>query len=134
MAALRQVREKIQAMELELRTVEKPLREHALSIPNLPHESVPVWKRRTRQPGNSSMGQNLPHLHITPRSHFDLGEALGILDFPRATKIAGARFSVGIRDRRSNGTSLSEFHAGSSRSRSMAIRKYCLLYWSIAPA
>ena len=33
---------------------------------------------------------------FTPRSHFALGETLGIFDFPRATKIAGARFSVGI--------------------------------------
>jgi len=95
MAALRQIREKIQAMELELRTVEEPLREHELSIPNLPHESVPVGSderdnREIRRWGES------PTFAYPPRSHFDLGEALGILDFPRATKIAGARFSVGM--------------------------------------
>jgi seryl-tRNA synthetase len=95
MAALRQVREQIQAMELELRTVEEPLREQALSIPNVPHQSVPIG---TNEVDNQKIRQwgDIPHLDFTPRSHFDLGESLGILDFPRATKIAGARFSVGI--------------------------------------
>jgi seryl-tRNA synthetase len=95
MAALRQVREQIQAMELELRTVEEPLREQALSIPNVPHQSVPIG---TNEADNQEIRQwgDIPHLDFTPRSHFDLGESLGILDFPRATKIAGARFSVGI--------------------------------------
>ncbi len=95
MAALRHVREQIQALESELRAVEDPLCEQALRIPNLPHPSVPTGandsdNQEIRQWGN-------PHnFDFTPRSHFDLGEALGILDFPRATKIAGARFSVGM--------------------------------------
>ena len=95
MAALRQVREQIQAMEVELRRVEEPLREQALSIPNVPHQSVPTG---TNEGDNQEIRRwgDLPNLNFTPRSHFDLGENLGILDFPRATKIAGARFSVGI--------------------------------------
>jgi seryl-tRNA synthetase len=95
MAALRQVREQIQTLELELRSVEEPLREQALSIPNVPHQSVPIG---TNEADNQEIRQwgDLPNLAFTPRSHFDLGESLGILDFPRATKIAGARFSVGI--------------------------------------
>ena len=95
MAALRQVREKIQAMELELRTVEEPLREHALSIPNLPHQSVPIGNDERDNQEIRRRGEP-PTFTYTPRSHFDLGEALGILDFPRATKISGARFSVGM--------------------------------------
>ena len=95
MAALRQVREQIQAMEVELRTVEEPLREQALSIPNVPHQSVPVG---TNEADNQEIRQwgAIPNFDFTPRSHFDLGESLGILDFPRATKISGARFSVGM--------------------------------------
>ena len=95
MAALRQMREQIQAMELELRAVEEPLREQALSIPNVPHQSVPIG---TNEADNQEIRQwgTLPDFEFTPRSHFDLGESLGILDFPRATKIAGARFSVGV--------------------------------------
>lgn len=95
MAALRQVREKIQAMELELRTVDEPLREYALGIPNIPHTSVPVGNDERDNQEIRRWGDP-PNLPFTPRSHSDLGEALGILDFPRATKISGARFSVGI--------------------------------------
>ncbi|MEX2491085.1 MAG: serine--tRNA ligase [Nitrospirales bacterium] len=95
MAALRQVREQIQAMEQELRMVEEPLREQALSIPNVPHQSVPLGGHEADNQEIRQWG-DIPRLDFTPRSHFDLGESLGILDFPRATKIAGARFSVGI--------------------------------------
>jgi seryl-tRNA synthetase len=95
MAVLRQVREQIQGLEVELRSVEEPLRGQALSIPNLPHPSVPIG---TTEGDNQEIRQwgDLPSFDFTPRSHFDLGESLGILDFPRATKIAGARFSVGM--------------------------------------
>ena len=95
MAKLRQVREQIQALEQELRSVEEPLREHALSIPNVPHESVPIGNDERDNQEIRRWGAP-PAMAFTPRSHFDLGENLGILDFPRATKIAGARFSVGI--------------------------------------
>jgi seryl-tRNA synthetase len=95
MAALRHVREQIQARELELRAVEEPLREQALRIPNVPHESVPLG---TKEQDNQEIRQwgEPPTFTFTPRSHYELGETLGILDFPRATKISGARFSVGI--------------------------------------
>ncbi len=95
MAALRHVREQIQTLEVELRTAEERLREHALSIPNVPHESVPIGNDERDNQEIRRWGHP-PTLAFTPRSHFDLGESLGILDFPRATKIAGARFSVGI--------------------------------------
>ena len=95
MAALRQVREQIHTLELELRTVEEPLREHALGIPNVPHESVPVGNDEQDNREIRRWGEP-PTFAFTPRSHYDLGETLGILDFPRATKIAGARFSVGM--------------------------------------
>ncbi len=95
MAALRQVREQIHTLELELRTVEEPLREHALGIPNVPHESVPVGNDEQDNREIRRWGEP-PTFAYPPRSHFDLGETLGILDFPRATKIAGARFSLGM--------------------------------------
>ena len=95
MAKLRHVREQIQTLELELRSVEEPLREQALSIPNVPHGSVPIGNDERDNQEIRRWGDP-PTMAFTPRSHFDLGETLGILDFPRATKIAGARFSVGI--------------------------------------
>ena len=95
MTVLRQMREQIQAMELELRTVEEPLQEQALSIPNVPHQSVPMGNNEADNQEIRQWG-DIPNFDFTPRSHFDLGESLGILDFPRATKISGARFSVGV--------------------------------------
>ena len=95
MAALRQIREQIQSLEVELRTIEEPLREQSLSIPNLPHASVPLGNDERDNQEIRRWG--VPETFtFTPRSHQDLGETLGILDFPRATKITGARFSVGI--------------------------------------
>ncbi len=95
MAALRQIREQIQGLEVELKAVEEPLRDQALSIPNVPHESVPIGNNEDDNQEIRRWGE-LPTLPFTPRSHFDLGERLGILDFPRATKISGARFSIGL--------------------------------------
>lgn len=95
MGALRQVRDRIQTLDVELRTTEERLHDHALRIPNIPHESVPAGQdehdnlelRRWGTPGEFS---------FPVRSHHELGEALGILDFKRATKIAGARFCVSM--------------------------------------
>lgn len=95
MARLRQTREEIQTLEGTLRNVEDPLRDQALTIPNLPHQSVP---NGTDEQANQEIRRwgEPPAFTFTPRSHHDLGEKLGILDFPRATKISGARFSIGI--------------------------------------
>lgn len=85
--------QRIKQMSVELETVEQRRNRGLLIIPNLPHESVPV--------GKSSADNVEVRRHLTPRtfdfmpqSHWDLGPALGIIDFERGTKIAGARFTV----------------------------------------
>jgi len=85
--------QRIKQMSVELETVEQRRNRGLLTIPNLPHESVPV--------GKSSADNVEVRRHLTPRtfdftpqSHWDLGPALGIIDFERGTKIAGARFTV----------------------------------------
>jgi len=91
--AMKEVGDRITEGETSLRAIEERLNDLALRIPNLPHTSVPV--------GNSAE-QNLqlrqwgvpPELSFAAKSHWDIGETLGILDFDRATKIAGARFAV----------------------------------------
>ena len=95
MARLRQTREEIQTLQGTLRNVEDPLRDQALTIPNLPHQSVPSGTDEQANQEIRRWGEP-PTFTFTPRSHHDLGETLGILDFPRATKISGARFSIGI--------------------------------------
>ncbi len=95
MATLREVRDRIQAMEAELRTIEEQLQDHALRVPNVPHESVPPGQDERDNIEIRQWGKP-PEFSFPVRSHQDLGESLGILDFKRATKIAGARFSVSI--------------------------------------
>jgi seryl-tRNA synthetase len=64
-----------------------------LAIPNLPHETVPVGPDETANRVEHSWG-GPPTFDFEPRAHWDLGPALGILDFERAAKVAGARFAV----------------------------------------
>jgi seryl-tRNA synthetase len=94
-ATLREIRDRIQAMEVDLRTTEEHLHDHALRIPNIPHESVPPGEDERDNVEMRRWGTP-PEFPFHIRSHHDLGESLGILDFKRATKIAGARFCVSM--------------------------------------
>ncbi|WNM57126.1 serine--tRNA ligase [Candidatus Nitrospira allomarina] len=93
--ALREIRDRIQTMDVELRTTEEQLQGQALRIPNIPHESVPPGKDEHENIEVRKWGIP-PEFSFPAKSHQDLGEALGILDFKRATKIAGARFCVSM--------------------------------------
>jgi seryl-tRNA synthetase len=91
--ASRQRAQQIKQLSIELDSVELRRNRGLLLLPNLPHETVPV--------GKSSADNREVRRHGTPRTftftaqaHWDLGPALGIIDFERGTKIAGARFSV----------------------------------------
>ncbi len=64
-----------------------------LSLPNLPHESVPVGTTAGDNKEVRRWGEP-PLFDFLPKNHWDVGEELGILDFARAAKIAGARFAV----------------------------------------
>ena len=84
---------RIKQLDSELSAVEERRNQGLLLIPNLPHVSVPE--------GKSAADNVEVRRHGTPRTfafapqaHWDLGPALGIIDFERGTKIAGARFSV----------------------------------------
>ena len=79
--------------EEKLRAIEQKVTDLALRIPNLPHASVPVGKDSSDNKEERRWGKP-QQFSFTPRTHWDLGEALGILDFDRAAKIAGARFAV----------------------------------------
>ncbi|HKY71940.1 MAG TPA: serine--tRNA ligase [Nitrospira sp.] len=91
-AAMKRVGERIAECEEALRTIEENLNGIALRIPNLPHSSVPIGRSADENLEVRRWG-NAPAL-AAPKSHWDLGEALGILDFDRAAKISGARFAV----------------------------------------
>jgi len=93
MAAMKAVGERVKNLEAGLREVEDTLIDLNLRIPNLPHSSVPVGRDPSGNVEVRSHG-NAPQLKTPPKPHWDIGEALGILDFDRAAKIAGARFAV----------------------------------------
>jgi seryl-tRNA synthetase len=91
--ANRQRAQQIKQLGVELDLLEQRRNHELLVIPNIPHASVPIGKtaednkevRRVATPRNFT---------FTPQAHWDLGPALGIIDFERGTKIAGARFTV----------------------------------------
>lgn len=92
-AAMKAVGERIAEGESALRTIEANLNDLALRIPNLPHATVPVGRNAEQNVEVRRWGTP-PALTAPARPHWDIGEALGILDFDRAAKIAGARFAV----------------------------------------
>lgn len=92
-AAMKQLGERIAEVESALRIIEEQLDEIALRIPNLPHQSVPAGAGPEHNVEVRRWGAP-PTFSVPPQTHWDLGERLGILDFDRAAKIAGARFAV----------------------------------------
>ena len=90
---LRQLSESIKEKDARLREVEAALEGELLRVPNVPHESVPDGKDAADNVVVRTVGEPR-RFDFTPREHSDLGEALGILDFERAAKLAGARFVV----------------------------------------
>jgi seryl-tRNA synthetase len=93
MAAMKQLGNRIKDAEGTLRTIEETLTDVALRIPNLPHASVPVGADASDNIEVRRWG-TIPSFSSPPKPHWEIGENLGILDFDRAAKIAGARFSV----------------------------------------
>jgi seryl-tRNA synthetase len=90
----------VEGVSEAIRNGEKPLAEiearfdaFMLSLPNLPDKSVTVGKSAEDNKEVRRWG-NLPNFEFEPKNHWDIGEELGILDFARAAKIAGARFTV----------------------------------------
>jgi seryl-tRNA synthetase len=79
--------------EAALGEVERRREALLLTLPNVPHASVPVGRSEDDNVEVRRCGEP-PTFGFAPKPHWELGPALGILDFERATKIAGARFSV----------------------------------------
>ena len=89
---MRSVGEKISELDETVRQVETELKEILLSIPNLPHASVPVGRDEADNPEVRRVGE-VPSFAFEPKAHWDLGEDLGILDFEHGAKVTGARFT-----------------------------------------
>ncbi len=90
-AQMKEVSVRIKQIDDELRDVEEELQPLLLTIPNIPHEDCPIGRDEEANVEIRTWGE-IPEYDFEPQAHWDLGEKLGILDFERGTKIAGARF------------------------------------------
>jgi seryl-tRNA synthetase len=93
MEQVRVLKEQSEGADKGVEIAEREMRELLASIPNLPHDSVPAGTSEHDNVEEKQWGTK-PHFDFTPRPHWELGEALGILDFERAAKLSGARFAV----------------------------------------
>ena len=80
-------------LDAELSVVEAAQKEWMMSVPNIPHESVPVGATEEENPFVRDWGTK-PEFDFTPKEHWELGTELGGLDFECAAKLAGSRFSI----------------------------------------
>lgn len=92
-AQMRELGDEISAADEKIRTIEEKLRMELLSIPNVPHESVPFGKDDS---DNVEMRKfSSPRdFDFEPKPHWDLGTDLHLLDFDRGAKLSGARFTI----------------------------------------
>ncbi len=89
---MREVGEKIKKLDEELAVIEEQLNHLLLSLPNIPHESVPIGESEDDNVEIRKWGE-LPNFTFEPKPHWDLGVELGIIDFERAAKVSGSRFA-----------------------------------------
>lgn len=90
---MKQLGVEIGSLDKEAAARDEELREILTRIPNLPHESVPVGKTAADNREVRRWGEPRK-FDFQPKPHWELGTALGILDFDRAAKISGARFAI----------------------------------------
>jgi seryl-tRNA synthetase len=92
-AAMREVGDRISALDKEVAEVEAELNGLTAALPNIPDERTPIGASEDENVVLRTVGQ-LPEFDFEPKPHWELGPALGILDFERGTKITGSRFYV----------------------------------------
>ena len=91
--AMRQVGDQIAALDEQLRLAEQALIEVTATIPNLPDARTPLGKDESENVVLFGVGA-MPEFDFQPKPHWELGPALGIIDFERGVKITGSRFYV----------------------------------------
>ncbi len=93
LALMKEVSDKIKRDDERIGLLDEELKNFLLSIPNIPHASVPVGKSAADNVEVRRWGA-APAFDFKVRPHWEIGEGAGILDFDAAVKIAGARFAV----------------------------------------
>jgi len=93
LAEMKQVSERIKQGDEQIAHLDAAQRDFLLTIPNLPHPTVPVGHSAADNVEVRRWGAP-PRFDFPPKPHWEVGERAGILDLPAATKITGARFAV----------------------------------------
>ncbi|MBD8071533.1 serine--tRNA ligase [Bacillus sp. PS06] len=88
---MREVGDQVKVLDTELKEVEETLETLMLSIPNIPHESVPVGESEDDNVEVRTWGE-IKDFSFEPKAHWDIADELKILDFERASKVTGSRF------------------------------------------
>jgi len=91
--AMRELGSKIAALDKEVHEVEGRLHEMVLAIPNVPGKTTPIGLDESANQVVRSYGEPVK-FDFEPKGHVELGELLGIMDFPRATRMTGAGFPL----------------------------------------
>jgi len=94
-AAVGRLKGRVEELETRLQAIDPEMEAIEQALPNLPHASVPVGKDETANRCERTVGIP-PSFDFAPKAHWDLGPALGILDFERGAKLTGARFTVSL--------------------------------------
>jgi seryl-tRNA synthetase len=92
-AEMRDVSQQIKALDEQLGGIEEELSGFLLTVPNIPHATTPVGSSENDNVEVRTWG-TVPELPFTPKPHWEIGEALGILDFECGAKLTGARFTL----------------------------------------
>lgn len=90
---MRKVSAQIGSLDKELKEVEEKMADLLLTVPNVPHSSVPIGFDEDSNVVVRSWGE-IPKFDFEPRPHWELGQILGILDLPKAAKVSGTGFLV----------------------------------------
>ena len=91
--AMRELGDRIAAIEQDLATAEAEFEAAMLQLPNIPHPDVPVGPDESANALVREVGDTAS-FDFTPQPHWDIGERLGIIDFERGVKVSGSRFYV----------------------------------------
>ncbi|GBG97413.1 serine--tRNA ligase [Lactococcus termiticola] len=89
--AMQKVSAEVKTIDAELADIEEKLTTYTTTLPNLPHDSVPVGADEDENVEVRRWG-TAPEFSFEPKAHWDLGEDLGILDWERGGKVTGSRF------------------------------------------
>lgn len=92
-AEMKTVGPRIKELDKQLAIIEEDLEEIVMEIPNLAHDSIPFGNDDSDNVEIRKWGR-VPEFDFEPKAHWELGEASGTMDFKRAAKLAGARFSI----------------------------------------